>query len=313
MRLILLGAGEFGLPTFKHLHRSHDVLAVVSQPDRPAGRKRQLTPTDISKWATDADLPLHRWENINDAEPITLLRELGADAAIVIAFGQKLSRPLLDAMAPLTVNLHASLLPRWRGASPINAAILAGDQITGVSVISLADRMDAGLVYATRSTSILPTETAGELHDRLALLGPEAIDQVLTDFDAGSLRGETQHESLVTVARKLSKANSVVDFSKSAADVKATINGLTPWPGVQVIWRTSDGREAPLFLRRADLSREMTSTSAPGQILAGGTVACGQGAIELLEVQRPGGKAMTFDAFQRGHGIAPGDRLSCES
>lgn len=309
MRLILLGAGEFGLPTFRHLHQAHQVLAVVSQPDRPAGRKRQITPTPISAWAIEAGLPLHRWEDVNEPDIIETLRAYGAEVAVVIAFGQKLSRPLLNALAPLTVNVHSSLLPRWRGASPIHSAILAGDTVTGVSVISLADRMDAGLVYAQRSTAILPEETAGELHDRLALLGIVAIDEVLAHQAAGTLCGHEQDESKVTLARKLSKAGAGVDFTQSASQVKATINGLTPWPGVQVTLRTTAGEESSLFLRRAGLAEGSVPVGPVGSLDSRGVVTCGEGGVQVLEVQKPGGKVISFQAFARGYAVSSGDRL----
>jgi methionyl-tRNA formyltransferase len=309
MRLILLGAGEFGLPTFRHLHQVHQVRAVVSQPDRPAGRKRQMTPTPIAAWAIETGLPLHRWEDVNQPAIIETLRAYDAEVAVVIAFGQKLSRPLLDALAPLTVNVHSSLLPRWRGASPINSAILAGDTVTGVSVISLADRMDAGLVYAQRPTAIFPEETAGELHDRLSLLGIDAIDEVLAHQAAGTLHGHEQDESKVTLARKLSKARAGVDFTQSASQVKATINGLTPWPGAQVTLRTADGDESQLFLRRAGLAAGSVPAGPAGSLDGHGVVACGEGGVQLLEVQKPGGKVISFEAFARGCALSHGDRL----
>ena len=216
MRLILLGSGAFGLPTFKHLHAHHDVCAVISQPDRPAGRKRQLTATPVAQWAADVGLPTFKPDDANAPQTVAQLAAYKADAAVVIAFGQKLSPLLIDALGRLVVNLHASLLPKYRGAAPINWAMIHGEQATGVSVISLAQKMDAGLIYATAQTPIDPLETAGELHDRLAALGPAVVSDVLRAFADGSLRGVPQDERLATRAPKLSKADGHVDFTQDA-------------------------------------------------------------------------------------------------
>ena len=177
MRLVFLGSGAFGLPTLRFLDARHDLLAVVSQPDRPAGRKRKNTPTPVSEWAMAGSKMLLCPENVNDTEVVDSIRGLAPDALVVIAFGQKIGEPLLDGVPAF--NLHASLLPAYRGAAPINRAMIDGCTETGVSVIELAQRMDAGNVHATRTLMIDPLETAGELHDRLAELGPEAVAEVL--------------------------------------------------------------------------------------------------------------------------------------
>jgi methionyl-tRNA formyltransferase len=237
MRVIYFGSGEFGLPTFAHLASRHEVAAVVTQPDRPAGRKRKMTPTPVAAWAEDAGLQVFRCEDANDPAVVARIAALRARVAVVIAFGQKLSPALIDAAGELVVNLHASLLPRFRGAAPIQHAILAGERETGVSVISLAARMDAGLIYAQAATPISPTETAGELHDRLALLGPDVVDQVLRDFEAGQLRGRSQDETHVSRAGKLSRADAAIDFAQPADLVCRQIRAMSPWPGVAARWR----------------------------------------------------------------------------
>ena len=220
MRLLFLGSGEFGLPTLQSLSEKHTLAAVISQPDKPAGRKRVLTPTPIAQWALDHNTKLLRYDNINTPEAIAEVAALQADAAIIIAFGQKLSPPLIDALGKLAVNLHSSLLPRFRGAAPINAAILAGDSETGACVISLAQKMDAGLIYASAKTPIDPLETAGELHDRLSQFGPALIDKVLADFTAGTLHGQTQDETKATRAPKLSKDDSWIDVATTAEEIR---------------------------------------------------------------------------------------------
>ena len=311
MRLIFLGSGEFGLPTLERLNADHQVLAVVSQPDRPAGRKQQLTPTPIAGWAAQRGLPVFKVENANDPAFVAQMAALKPEASIVIAFGQKLSPSLIDALGPLVVNLHASLLPKYRGAAPINWAMIRGEKETGVSVIGLAQRMDAGLIYAQAATPIGATETAGELHDRLAALGPAVIERTLVDFAAGTLRGQAQDDSLATKAPKLSKADATVSFDLPADQVASRVHGLTPWPGVSVRWfRAGEGNEQPLFLRRVRALADQATSAAPGTVLPGGRVACRDGVIELLEVQTPGGRVLPFADFERGHRMAPGDRLT---
>ena len=322
MRIIFLGAGEFGLPTLERLHAMHEVVHVVTQPDRPAGRKQQLTTTAIGTWAAAQGLPVTKTDHANDPAIIESLQQLRADVAVVIAFGQKLSPQLIDGLAPLVVNLHASLLPAYRGAAPINWAIIRGEKETGLSVISLAQRMDGGLIYAQSRTAIGHTETAGELHDRLSLMGPALIDQVLHELVMGTLQGQKQDESLATRAPKFSKADSAIDFDQSPDQVRCLIHGMTPWPGAWAIWvKQSDATDATdddakkeqmLFIRR--VSSELNANSVnnehqPGTILNGGQVAVRGGTIQLLQVQLPGGRVMNIGDFLRGHAMQHGDLL----
>jgi len=309
MQLLYFGSGEFGLPTLQRLVAEHDIAAVVTQPDRPAGRHRKLTPTPIAQWAAQQKLNILKCENVNEPSVVASISALRAEAAVVIAFGQKLSEALIVAAGPLVVNLHASLLPRYRGAAPINHAIMQGETHTGVSVIALAQRMDAGLIYAQEKIAIDPLETAGELHDRLAQLGPEVIARVLADFQAGTLRGQKQDDANATAARKLSKADATVDFAAPAAQVRCRIHGLTPWPGVRVQWHSGESQARELLLRRVRDEPQVAHDAQPGTVLQDLRVATGQGVVRLLEVQLPGSRPMLAEAFARGHDIAPGDRL----
>lgn len=310
MRIIYFGSGEFGLPTLRWLVGTHEVVQVVTQPDRPAGRHRHLTATPIGAWAAEHSLPVLKAEDVNQPEVVEAARALNADAAVVIAFGQKLSEALIEAAGRLVVNLHASLLPRYRGAAPINHAMLNCERETGVSVISLAQRMDAGMIYAQASLAIDPRETAGELHDRLAELGPGVMERVLRDFQAGTLVGQKQDESQATRAPKLSKADGWVDFSATAEQVRCRIHGLTPWPGVRVLWRSkATGREQELLLRRVADEPNFAAFAPPGTVLEGLRIATGNGAIQLLEVQPPGKPTMAATDFARGHAITPGDQF----
>jgi len=306
-RLVFLGAGEFGVPTLRALAAEHDIVAVVSQPDKPAGRGKAPTPTAISQEAESLGLDLRRPESCNTEEFREMVRGLGADAWVVIAYGQKLGRKLLDGV--FAINLHASLLPRWRGAAPINAAILAGDDEIGNSVITLADQMDAGLILGQSRAPADPSMTAGEVHDVLALDGPELVMEVLERHAAGTLVETEQDESEVTFASKLSKKDDGwVDFREGVEACRRRVHGLTPWPGVTVMFR-----DAPLKLLRVEpVGGEAHQEGEPGTLLEaeGGVVACGNGtALRLLETQAAGKKPMAWADFARGARVEDGERL----
>lgn len=292
MRIVFLGSGAFGIPTLESLAARHEVVAVVSQPDKPAGRGKALTPTPIASRAEQLGIPVLKPADINQADVRDTVRGSGADAWVVIAFGQKLSRELLDGV--FAINLHGSLLPAYRGAAPIQRAVMDGCAEVGVSVISLAERMDAGLVYATASRPVGATETADEVHDALALLGPAAIEGVLARHAAGTLVGEVQDESKATRARKLSKADATVDLAGVDADTaRARINGLNSWPGCKVCI--------------GDLAVKLLRASAcagpggePAVLGADGVVSTRSGAIRILEIQPIGGRAMAMAEFLNG-------------
>jgi len=307
MRIVFFGSGAFGLPTLEHLHDKHDVVMVVSQPDKPAGRKRKLTPTPVAQWAIDHGLPLERVEDVNTPEFIRRCRDAQPDASVVIAFGQKLSPELIDAMGRLAVNLHASILPGYRGAAPINHAMIDNQPTTGVSVIALAQKMDAGDIYAKAATPIKPDETAGELHDRLARLGPMAIGQTLHGLANERLAPEPQDHDRATLAPKLSKADGFVDFTQPAAKARARIHGLTPWPGVAAQHVLADGTEADRLLLRRVADLDINHGQPPGTVLADACIACGEGtAIRLVEVQPPGKRTMPIADYLRGNALPVG-------
>ncbi len=307
MDLVYFGSGAFGLPTLERLAARHRVRCIVTQPDRPAGRGGRLTPTPIGAWAAGhaPGVPLLKPERVNEPSVCAQVRAFEADAWVVIAFGQKLGRALLDGR--FAINLHASLLPRWRGAAPINAAILAGDAETGNSVITLADRMDAGDILAQSRRPLDAALTAGELHDLLAADGPDLVESVLRAREAGTLSPRVQDETLVTLAPKLSKADGWVDLAQPAEACRRRIHGLTPWPGVTA---TLGGRS--LRLLRVEPADADPQQSAVGTIVDPdrGTVACGGAtALRLLTVQPAGGRDMPWSDFARGHRVERGAAL----
>jgi methionyl-tRNA formyltransferase len=312
MRVAFLGSGEFGLPTLRAVAARHEVVTVVSQPDRPAGRGGKLTPTPIAAWAGDtlAGVPLLKPEDVNEPGVVTAIHATRPDVMLVIAFGQKLSPGLVNprGTGPRlgAINLHASLLPRHRGAAPIHWAILSGDSVTGNSVISIAERMDAGLIYAQSRRQIGHTQTTGELHDLLSADGPDLVLGVLNGLAAGTAVGVAQDETRKTRAGKLSREMAVVDFAAPADVCRQRINGLSPWPGVTVRFRGS-----PLKLLRASVAETRHCVSS-GTIVesAEGLVACGHGSVlKVIEVQPAGKNVMAWRDFANGAKIKPQEGL----
>lgn len=308
IRVVFLGSGAFGIPTLQRLNdfpfETSNVL-VVSQPARPAGRERTLKHTPLAQHATRIGLPCVTFENVNDPASIRAIHALQPDVFVVIAFGQKLSPSLLEGV--FAINLHGSLLPRYRGAAPVQRALMSGDRRTGATVIGLAQRMDAGLVYASAETEIRVDEDASQLHDRLALLGPELVIDVLRRWRAGRLAGQTQDESQATRAPKLRKEEGTTDFARPAHLVRAHIHGLNPWPGCAV--RTQSGEIVKIGLVRE--YAEPVSAGVPGEVLESDRIACASGTVEVLRIQAPGGKMMDFAAFRNGRPglLVPGSRL----
>jgi methionyl-tRNA formyltransferase len=295
MRLVFFGSGAFGIPTLEALVATHDVALVVSQPDRPAGRGKVMTATPLAARAAELGLRVVKPEDVNEQRMRDEIRGLGAAAWVVIAFGQKLSRELLDGV--FAINLHGSLLPSYRGAAPIQRAVMDGCSETGVSVISLAERMDAGLVYATAAQPIEPRATSDEVHDQLSLLGPAVIEEVLARHAAGALVGAPQDESKATRARKLSKAEATIDLATvDAAVARARINGLNSWPGCTVLI----GDVAVKLLRVEEVAGAQAVGAVPGVFGLNGVIATRSGAIQVIEIQPIGKRGMPIAEFLSG-------------
>lgn len=307
LKIIFAGSGEFGLPTLKALaEANHTLVQIISQPDRPAGRGRKLTPTAIAQYALDHFLPLIRTPKIADESLPP------ADVMVVIAFGQKIPDPLVHHPRLGSINLHASLLPRHRGAAPINYAMLAGETTTGNSVIRLAQKMDAGPILAQSHLTIGDTETAGELHDRLAADGPSLVLRVLEQLATHTATETPQDESLATLAPKLSRETATLDFSRPAAELARKINALSPWPGCRVRILDADGHEKSraTLTRAACISNETFSRWQPGEISLYGPITAGDGqAIDILQIQPEGKRTMPLSDFRNGHPWHPGMRL----
>lgn len=311
MRLAFFGSGAFGVPTLRALHGAHELAAIVSQPDKPAGRGGRLAPTPVSEWAMAQGLSdrLLRPENVNEPAVIDQLHAIDADGWVVIAYGQKLSNRLLKLGEPdelFVINLHGSRLPAHRGAAPINAAILAGDKTVGNSVITVVEKMDAGEILAQTSRPLDPMTTAGELHDLLSDDGPGAVLGVLERFADGSLERRAQDPALVSHAGKMRKSDGVIDWARPAAEIQRRIHAFNPWPGASTLF----GGDL-LKLHRAE-SVDGQSDQDPGALVGArdGVVVCGGGSLlRLLSVQPAGKKAMAFSDFARGRQLEDGARL----
>ncbi len=306
MDVVFLGSGAFGVPTLAMLAAQHRVTGIVTQPDRRAGRGGKLTPTPVGEWAAAhlPDVPMIKPEKINTDQARSVVRGWDADAWVVIAYGQYLGQKLLaDRWA---INLHGSRLPRWRGAAPINAAIVVGDSVSGNSIITIDREMDAGAVLAQSQRTIEPDMTAAMLHDALSHDGPDLVAQVLGQRANQTETYTTQDPSLVTIAPKMSKSDGVVDFAQPARLVAARINGLNPWPSVSVGFR-----DETIKINRVKPS-EVESQQEPGAIASpdDGLVVCGDNrCIELLQVQAQGKREMDWRSFANGRSVEYGERL----
>jgi methionyl-tRNA formyltransferase len=306
-RIIFAGSGEFGLPSLRAiLDSNYELVQVITQPDRPAGRGRSFTPTPIGQAAETAGLPLLKTADINRET----LPE--ADVMVVIAFGQKIADPVVHHPRLGSINLHASLLPKYRGAAPINWAIIRRETLTGNSIIRLAQRMDAGAILAQSTVEIGPLETAGELHDRLAEDGAPLLIQTLGGLFEGRAGETPQDESLATLSPKLSRESAKLDFTRPAAELAAKIRGLYPWPGCRVVLREYGGTEvARLRLVRARPAVDDEGPRwEPGEVMMSSMISTPAGALDIVELQPEGGKPMTLADYRRGHRWEPGLRLT---
>lgn len=303
MRIVFMGTPAFALPTFSEIvGRGHEVVAVYTRAPKPAGRGQAERKSPIHTAADGFGLPVFTPRTLRDEAAQLVFAGHDADVAVVVAYGLILPPLVLSAPHLGCLNLHGSLLPRWRGAAPIQRAVMAGDKKTGVIVMQMEEGLDTGPMALAEETPIGPDETTGDIHDRLALLGADLMARALAALERGSLSFTPQPAEGVTYADKIQKSEARIDWSKPAAQVHNLIRGLSPFPGA---WFEIDtgGQTVRVKALRSTLAE---GAGEPGTYLGGLTVACGDGAVRLLEVQREGKGPMPADAFLRGATI---DRL----
>lgn len=291
LRIVFAGTPEFAAEHLKALLDSpHQIIAVYSQPDRPAGRGQKLAASPVKQLAVQREIPVYQPQTLRDPTAQAELAALKPDLLVVVAYGLILPQVVLDIPRLGCINSHASLLPRWRGAAPIQRAIEAGDSQSGVTVMQMEAGLDTGPMLLKVSTPITADDTGGSLHDRLASLGPQAVLQAIAGLAAGTLQGEVQDDSLATYAHKLNKDEARIDWARPAVELERLVRAFNPWP---ICHSTLNGEA--LKVHAAELGE---GAAAPGTILAadkqGLTVACGQGALRLTRLQLPGGKALNF-------------------
>ncbi len=307
MRVLFIGTGEIGLPALRWLLDSpkHEVVTVVTQPDKPVGRHQILTPPATKTLALERGVPVMQPVKIRQAAAD--LAALGADIAVVVAYGQILSRAVLDAPRLGCLNIHASLLPRHRGASPIQAAIREGDSQTGLTIMFMDEGLDTGDMLLTTPTPVLSEDTGGRLHDRLAALAPAALEQALDLLSADRAPRQPQDNVLATHAGKLTRADGRLDWHLDAERLARLVRAYQPWPGTHTHFGS-----ATLKVFEASARPEISACPAPGTVLDSGDsllVACGQGALEIHRLQIEGGRRLPTADFLRGHPIPAGTVL----
>ncbi|HVU19420.1 MAG TPA: methionyl-tRNA formyltransferase [Rhizomicrobium sp.] len=302
LRLAFMGTPGFAVPTLAELvAQGHDIAAVYSQPPRPKGRGLGTDPSPVHKFALGAGLEVRTPVTLKDAEQQERFRALDIDAAIVVAYGLLLPKPILDAPKLGCFNLHGSLLPRWRGAAPIQRAIMAGDAETGVMVMRMEEGLDTGPVLMAERTPV-GRKTYGDLHDELSRLGADLMVRALSALERGSIAEQPQPADGATYAKKILKDETRIDWTKSAHEIDCLIRGLSPVPGA---WCEVKGERLKILY-----AEPVSGTGAPGALIDDNlTVACGDGALRLIRLQRAGKSVMTADELLRGFALPRGTVL----
>lgn len=307
MKIIYMGTPDFAVPALKSLASSeHEVCAVFTQPDKPRGRKMVLTPPDVKVCAQSLDIPVYQPESMKNGDALEIINKYNPDVIVVAAYGKILPKAVLDAPKFGCVNIHGSLLPKYRGAAPIQQSVLNGDKVTGITTMLMDVGLDTGDILLTEETEIGENETSGELFDRLAELGGKLILKTLSALEKGEITPKKQDESLATHTSKIDKSLCPIDFSKSAFEVHNKVRGLNPWP---VATTKICGKNVKVYSTRicpkSGTNGEVISTKPL-------VVGCGDKSVEILELQPEGKKRMTADAFLAGHKLEIGDIIGQE-
>ena len=316
MRLIFAGTPEFAVPTLNAvIEAGHDVGVVVTQPDRPAGRGGKLRASAVKTFALSKGLAVFQPEDVNTSESLSVLREIDAKAMVIVAFGQKLSKELLDMPELGGYNVHASLLPKYRGAAPIAWTLIRGEKTTGVTIIRMTEKIDAGEMLAQRSIDVDPGWTEADLDAALSRLGAELMLEVLRELEDGSARSVPQDASGITFARRLRKSDGRIRWSKPARTIHNRVRGVTPWPGAfAFITSSRKNRSVRVTLTKTSPVDDEGSSAEPGTVKAIGTegisLSTGDGLLRIERLKPAGGREMRAEDFARGYEVRPGMRFT---
>ncbi len=303
MKIVFAGTPDFSVAALEALVASeHDVIAVYTQPDRPSGRGRKLQASPVKQFAQSQDLPVLQPLSLRETEAQQVFAQLQADIMVVVAYGLILPIEILEAPRLGCLNIHASLLPRWRGAAPIQRAILAGDKQTGITIMQMDEGLDTGDMLLKVSCDISADDTTGSLHDRLSMLGASAIIEAIDQLESGGLQAEPQDGELACYAAKLDKAEARLDWQKTALELERQVRAFNPWPVAQCHWQ-----DKVLRVWEALAVEPGSDNNTPGQVVRsnkqGIDVATTAGLLRLTKIQLPGGKPMHADAFLNAHSI----------
>ena len=310
MKIVYLGSGEFGIECLNALYaKALDLRFIVTQPPQPAGRGRKPRPTPVAQWANNHSLDYIETDDINASSVIDRIAALKPDLVVVIAFGQKIGNQLINLPPKGAINVHASLLPKYRGAAPINWVIINGETETGISIITLAEKMDAGLICAQAKTDIGADETAGQLHDKLAEMAAPLLLKTIEKIASGKAVYTQQDHSKATLAPKLKKSDGFLDFNQPAKLIRRKILGLWPWPGASALYVS---KRTGKSLRTTIAAAEVVQVCNPASLPAGTldeslNVVCGENTLQIAAIRPAGGAVMDFKDFVNGRATQPGD------
>jgi methionyl-tRNA formyltransferase len=313
MNIVFLGSGQFGIDCLNALAKSrHKLSLIVTGAPQPAGRGRKLTPTTVSIWAKENNLPVLETDDANTPPSVEKIKAANPDLILVIAFGQKIANTLTQLPPKGAINVHASLLPKYRGAAPVNWAIINGENQTGVSIITVAEKIDAGNIIAQAKTQIEPDENAAHLHDRLAQLAAPLLLETIDSIEAGKAVYQRQNDSLSTKAPKLKKTDGCIDFDEPAQILQRKILGLFPWPGASANYLSKKTGKTELVIF-ADANVIQTANPEglpPGTLDKYSNIICGTGALKIAGIKPAGSSIMNFAAFINGRQTKPGDTFT---
>ena len=308
MRVVFMGTGDIAIPSFRALaESSFELVGLVTQPDKPVGRKQVLTAPAIKSLALEIGVPVVQPSKVKDPEALQQVVEFSADVIVVMAYGQILPTELIALPSCACINLHASLLPRHRGASCIQAAILAGEDTTGITVMHVTEALDAGDIIEALTLEISPNETGGSLHDRLATLAPTALLEAMKGLQSGTAKRTPQNDKLANYAPKLLRHHGELTWQQSADELERLIRAYEPWPGTYTYYLDSKGKKKRLKIFAGGEQIEMEEPAGTVRLSEGGVfVACGEGGIRLADVQPEGGKRMPAESFAHSGVISDG-------